>query len=233
MRRTSIITYFVIAAISGVLSLAHVSDASAQGRPGGQGGRGGGEDEAKDEAKRKKRDEEWGNQAAPLPGLRNAGPCPYVKVLYDAGRYVEFVNNREASSTVAYTGEIQGISAGCKYRDSDPIEMRMEALFAFGRGPQGAEPRKTYSYWVAVTNRNREVIAKEYFTVPVTFSNGQDRVLITENLDSIVIPRANEKVSGSNFEVLIGFDVTPEMAEFNRDGKRFRVNSGSAAPTKP
>ena len=86
---------------------------------------------------------------------------------------------------------------------------------------------------MAVTNRNREVIAKEYFTIPVTFANGQDRVLITEKLDSIVIPRANEKVSGSNFEVLIGFDVTPEMAEFNRDGKRFRVNSGSAAPTKP
>ena len=114
MRRTSIIAYIVIAAISGVLSLAHVSDAAAQGRPGGQGGRG--NDDAKDEAKRKKRDEEWGNQAAPLPGLRNAGPCPYVKVLYDAGRYVEFTNQREAFSSVAYTGEIQGISAGCKYR---------------------------------------------------------------------------------------------------------------------
>jgi hypothetical protein len=109
----------------------------------------------------------------------------------------------------------------------------MEALFAFGRGPQAAEPRKTYTYWVAVTNRNKQVITKEYFTIPVTFASGQDRVLITEKLDGIVIPRANEKVSGSNFEVLIGFDVTPEMAEFNRDGKRFRVNSGSAAPTKP
>ncbi|MHB8285532.1 MAG: Tat pathway signal sequence domain protein, partial [Caulobacteraceae bacterium] len=27
-------------------------------------------------------------------------------------------------------------------------------------------------------------------------------------------------------EVLVGFDVTPKMAEFNRLGKRFRVNSG-------
>jgi arginyl-tRNA synthetase len=48
----------------------------------------------------------------------------------------------------------------------------------------------------------------------------------TETLKTITIPRADEKVSGGNFEVLIGFDVTPEMAAFNRDGKRFRVNAG-------
>ena len=33
-------------------------------------------------------------------------------------------------------------------------------------------------------------------------------------------------MSGSNFEILVGFDVTPEMADFNRLGKRFRVNAG-------
>jgi len=29
--------------------------------------------------------------------------------------------------------------------------------------------------------------------------------------------------------VLLGFDVTPEMAAFNREGKRFRVNAGQTA----
>ena len=29
--------------------------------------------------------------------------------------------------------------------------------------------------------------------------------------------------------MLIGFDVTPEMAAFNREGKRFRVNAGQTA----
>jgi hypothetical protein len=48
-----------------------------------------------------------------------------------------------------------------------------------------------------------------------------------------VIPRASIDTSGSNFEVLIGFDVTPEMAEFNRSGSRFRVNAGRGRPPKP
>ena len=61
------------------------------------------------------------------------------------------------------------------------------------------------------------------------FPEGQDRVYITENINQIVIPRASIATSGSNFEVLVGFDVTPQMAAFNRDGKRFRLNVGQAA----
>jgi len=57
---------------------------------------------------------------------------------------------------------------------------------------------------------------------------GQDRALITDKIQSIVIPRVKPTVSGSNFEVLVGFDVTPEMVAFNRLGKRFRPNAGVA-----
>jgi len=184
--------------------------------------------EAEEAAKRKQCDEEWGESKAPLPALRNAGPCPFVKVLYDAGRYIEFQDNRESASAVVYTGEIQGIAAGCEYQDDEPIRVAMEVLFALGKGPQATGDAKTYQYWIAVTDRNRDVIAKEWFSLPVAF-NGQDRVMVREMIEGIVIPRASITTSGSNFEVLIGFEVTPQMAAFNRDGKRFRVNAGSAS----
>ncbi len=184
--------------------------------------------EAEEAAKRKKRDEEWGESKAPLPALRNAGPCPYVKVLYDAARYVEFKDNNESASQVVYTGEIQGISAGCEYKSDDPIHVAMQVLFEVGKGPQATSDEKTYQYWVAVTDRNRAVIAKQWFSLPVKFG-GQERVLVRDNIEGIVIPRAAITTSGSNFEVLVGFEVTPQMAAFNRDGKRFRVNAGSAS----
>jgi len=184
--------------------------------------------EAEEAAKRKQREEEWGESKAPLPALRNAGPCPFVKVLYDAGRYIEFQDNRESAQAVVYTGEIQGIAAGCEYQDDEPIRVAMEVLFALGKGPQATGDAKTYQYWIAVTDRNRDVIAKEWFSLPVAF-NGQDRVMVREMIEGIVIPRASITTSGSNFEVLIGFEVTPQMAAFNRDGKRFRVNAGSAS----
>jgi hypothetical protein len=180
-------------------------------------------------AKKRKRDSEWSDVQAPLPQLRNAGPCPYVKVLYDAARYVDFKDNREASSSVGYSGEIQGISAGCQYKDDEPIKVTMEILFELGKGPQAEGSSKNYRYWVAVTKRGDSVLAKEYFDLPITFAAGQDRVYATETINQITIPRATMTTSGANFEVLVGFDVTPQMAAFNRDGKRFRLNAGSAA----
>jgi len=177
--------------------------------------------------KKAKRDAEWNLRQAPLPGKRNAGACPYVKVLYDAARYQEFKDGQEASGAVAYTGEIEGLRADCTYRGADPIRVNMQVNFALGRGPQGHDAHKTYRYWVAVTQRNREVLGKEYFNLPVTFPGGQDRIRIADKLQGIVIPRASDQIAGDNFEILVGFDVTPEMAEFNREGKRFRVNAGA------
>ena len=49
-------------------------------------------------------------------------------------------------------------------------------------------------------------------------------------LGDIVIPRKDATVSGNNFEVLIGFEVTPQMAEFNREGKRFRITATAPTP---
>ncbi|MDO8322963.1 MAG: Tat pathway signal sequence domain protein [Phenylobacterium sp.] len=180
-------------------------------------------------AKKKKSKEEWNDVQAPLQALRNAGPCPFVKVLYDAGRYIEFKDDKEASANVAYSGEIQGISAGCAYKDDQPIQVEMEVLFELGKGPQARGSSKNYRYWVAVTKRNEAIIAKQYFDLPVSFDAGQDRVYATEKMAQITIPRAKDTTSGANFEILVGFDVTPQMAAFNRDGKRFRVNAGTAA----
>ncbi len=188
--------------------------------------RGGGGGHQDDDAAKKKQKDEWELKQAPLPGVHNAGPCPYAKVLYDAGRYEEFKGQQEATGSVAYTGEIQGVAADCTYKGDEPIQLKLAVNFAFGRGPQGSDPHKVYRYWVAVTQRNKAVLAKEEFALPVEFAKGQDRVAMMDRIDHIVIPRASQTVAGDNFEVLVGFDVTPQMADFNRLGKRFRVNAG-------
>ena len=187
---------------------------------------------AQDQAdkKKKQKQKDWSLANAPLPDVKNAGPCPYVKVLYDASRYVELKDEREASSAVGWTGEIQNLNSDCRYRDGkviEPISVKMNINFALGRGPQAKGDVHAYRYWVAVTGTKETVLAKSYFDLPVRFQPGQDRVQLSQMIETISIPRATKTVSGSNFEVLVGFDVTPQMAEFNRDGKRFRVNSGA------
>jgi hypothetical protein len=221
-------TLFAAAVVAAAIALP-TAEAAAQQR------RNDTDRQAEEAAAKRKRDEEWGDNRSPLPALRNAGPCPFVKTLYDAARYVEFKDDREASANVVFTGEIQDIAAACAYKDDEPIKVRMEILFELGRGPQAQGSSKTYRYWVAVTQRNQSVIAKQYFDLPVDFPADQERVYATEEIAEIVIPRATMTTSGANFEVLVGFDVTPQMAAFNRDGKRFRVNAGQseAAASNP
>jgi hypothetical protein len=224
-----LIASLIVVACAGLSALTATPVFAQQGgRPGGGGPGGGGGQQSDDDDKSRKRNEEWGTTGGnlPLPELRNAGPCPFVKVLYDAARYVELKDGKETPSAVGYTGEIENLASACEYKSDDPIRVQTRLLFGLGRGPTADGERKTYRYWVAVTDRNRAVLQKEYFDLPVTFRPGQDRVLITQDIMGITIPRVDNKVSGSNFEVLIGFDVTPEMADFNRQGKRFFANAG-------
>ncbi len=186
---------------------------------------------AKEEGDRKKKqkDKDWKLTNAPLPTVKNAGPCPYVKVLYDASRYVELKDQKEAAASVGWTGEIENINSDCRYKADDPISVKMKVNFALGRGPQASGQSHDYRYWVAVVAKGRDlVLAKEYFDLPVRFEPGADRTAVSAAVDSIQIPRAGKKITGEFFEVLVGFDVTPEMAAFNRDGKRFRLNVAPA-----
>jgi hypothetical protein len=184
--------------------------------------------QAEEDAKKKKKEKEWDTTPAPLPAVKNAGPCPYVKVLYDAARYVELKGGQEKAEAVGWTGEIQTVRSVCEYKSNEPISLQMKINFALGRGPQAKGLQKDYRYWVAVTARNQSIIDKRYFDIVGEFKPGQDRIAVSDLLQGIVIPRADTKVSGGNFEVLVGFDVTPEMAEFNRLGKRFRPNALAA-----
>jgi hypothetical protein len=160
----------------------------------------------------------------------NVGPCPLMGVLYDNSRLVNFAaadNNRYANIT--FTGEMQGVRGLCRYVEANPIAMNIEIDMSFGRGPASTSDRQTYRYWVAVTRRGRAPIEKAYFDVDVRWDRGEQVVTRTEHIDHIVIPRANAEVSGENFEILVGFELTPEQLQFNRDGRRFRIDAADRA----
>lgn len=198
-------------------------------------------------ADRAKDEEEWGTKDLRLEKRRADGDCPYVKVLYEAARYHEInpadlpadpnwhedpTKFREvwltARNTAKWTGQINGIASDCAYRGDAPIEVAMIIGFSLGRGPKADDGQHTYRYWVAVTDRDNTVIAKEYFDLPVNF-NGQQKVDVATRVENIVIPRADSSIQGSNFEILVGFDVTPEMVVANRSGTRLRMQKVQSA----
>ncbi|WP_291844853.1 hypothetical protein [Maricaulis sp.] len=156
----------------------------------------------------------------------NIGPCPSALSLYDAHRIVELRNDEVAYENVGFTGEVLAVRSLCSYYGERPILANLEIDFGFGRGPAAQGNERTYEFFVAVTRRDMAVMAKEVFPIRVRFDADEDRVFMTETIDAISIPRADEGTSGVNFEILVGFELTPEQLAFNRSGQRFRVAAG-------
>ena len=159
---------------------------------------------------------------------RNPAPCPAAFALYDASRKVDFVDGQERFASVGFTAEIEGVRSLCFYDgEGGPILANLEIDMSFGRGPMAEGQRHQYPFFVAVTRKNLTVIDKQVFNADVRFARGETRVMQTETLREIRIPRAAESVAGSNFEILVGFELDEAELEFNRAGKRFLVDSGT------
>ena len=121
-------------------------------------------DARKEEKNRQERiNKEFEQNELPVPNLDNAGPCPFVKVLYDASRFVEFSSAQKTAGNVAYSGEVQGVSSTCHYKGSDPITVEMLTTFAIGKGAQATSVNKPVRYWVAVTDRDKAILGKQTF----------------------------------------------------------------------
>ena len=158
----------------------------------------------------------------------NPGPCPNALALYDAHRSVEMLGPELAYENVGFTAEILNVVGRCTYTDerASPIDMEVGVRMAFGRGPAATGTSKTYDLFVAVTRTDNVVITREVFPVTVRFERGQNRVEVIEEFAPITISRASPTTSGTNFEVLLGFELTEDQLQFNRDGLRFRVSAG-------
>lgn len=152
----------------------------------------------------------------------NPGACPNALVLADAARAIEFAGDSETLENVAYSAEIQGVDLACRYYEDKPIDASLKLTIAFGRGPKGEALQHPFTYFVAVTRTNLEVIEKKEYTLPVEFDEDENVVVVEEEIGQIIIPRANETVAGNNFEVIVGMALTPEQVLFNRSGKSLK-----------
>ncbi|MGF1464225.1 MAG: hypothetical protein ACFB2Z_13900 [Maricaulaceae bacterium] len=163
--------------------------------------------------------------------LPNPGPCPAASILSDAGRVVNFEGEDTLFRFVGFTGEIEDVQSRCRYFADKPINADLAITFSFGRGPAALdENTHQYNYFVTVTRRNVAIIKKEVYPLNVVFPKDEQIVQVTEVFDEIIIPRINDRTSGNNFEILVGFELTDEQLEFNRSGRRFRIDAATVDP---
>ena len=122
---------------------------------------------------------------------RNPAPCPNVVILTDAARIVEFDGEEETLENVAFTGEMKDVSLACRYFSDKPIDAAVKLEMAFGRGPKAEAREAEFTYFVAVTRKDLELIEKVEYTIPVKFDSKSNIKTISQNFDEIIIPRTH------------------------------------------
>lgn len=150
---------------------------------------------------------------------QDAGPaCPDVAILRDADRITQFTTAGGRDLTdIAYEGEITAIKGSCGYDgEQTRATVEMTVTFAWARGPAGRGDNAEFTYFIAILDGDRKVVARQEFPTQVTFKDGANRAAGNEELEQeIPLPKG---VPGASYRVLVGFKLTPEQLARNRDG---------------
>ena len=152
-----------------------------------------------------------------------APPCPGVSILGDASEITLFAPGRGQDLTdVAYRGSIERVAGSCDYtRAGDSVTNTVAARLVATRGPAAQGNESTFVYFVAVVDKEENILARERFESRFTFDANQRQAAAIEEIEQIIPIRAD--LRGLDYDILVGFELSPEQLEFNRQGRQRRT----------
>lgn len=143
--------------------------------------------------------------------------CPAVEVMNDLREMVQFSDfanpvpeNKISSLTIA------NINAQCS-EEEKAIAMKIDVTFdgtlgSKGRPAGGQAANFSYPYFIAVTDKDGSILAKEIFAASLTYSKGQDTIKQIETINQL-LPKSAEVAT---YTVLFGFQLNDNQLQYNR-----------------
>jgi hypothetical protein len=144
-------------------------------------------------------------------------PCPRAVVGEGAGRLTRFDGGGKDPTNVLFEAEIADLAGTCIYDDTE-ISVDLQIQIVAGRGPAATDDVAKVDYFVAVARTDKTVLAREAFDAVIELPGNQTRNEIIEEIEqTIPIPEGG---SGGNLVIVVGFEMTPDELEFNRQQGR-------------
>jgi len=148
-----------------------------------------------------------------------ATPCPKIEIVKDLGSLSDFTDDQRTfyENMIAQI-DIKKRQSSCELATSSAT-VDLALLFTGTLGPKARQqksdkPFLTYPFFVAVTGPNGKIMAKEIFSVSMSFETGETTRTHTEYLRQIIPVRSKE--TAFQYQVLVGFQLSPEQLNYNR-----------------
>jgi hypothetical protein len=145
---------------------------------------------------------------------RRTAACPRFLILGGAEEVTKFRPGAGRDPTdVAFRATVSDFNGTCEY-DADKVRVKLYVVFDLVRGPANAARAANFEYFIALPQFHPQPAGKRIFTVNARFEGELQRVAYRDAID-LTIP-VKEKEVGADYEVYLGFQLTPEEAEYNR-----------------
>jgi hypothetical protein len=142
--------------------------------------------------------------------------CPRVALLADAAHMTVFRDGPGRDLTdIVYDADLGRISGQCVYtHDKSKVTVEMRLAITAKRGPADRSRSAALPYFVAVVDNQSHVLARQEFDTTIAFQPDQTQAGTLEELEQII--KLNKDQPGSDFQVMVGFRLTPEQLKRNR-----------------
>ena len=151
---------------------------------------------------------------------RLAPACPTIAIVQDASELTLFVDGPGRDLIdVTLEARIMEFAGFCDTDlDEDTgagrVDIDLELLFQAKRGPASANLEAQLSYFVAITDKDEVILARENFTIDLKFEGNRNRIGAVETLAQKIPLKSGE--FGEDFKVFVGFQLSEEQLRFNR-----------------
>lgn len=153
-------------------------------------------------------------------GNRNAPPCPKVGILGDASKATQYRDGPGRDLTdVTFETELVDFNGGCKYEDKQTtVVINFVLQVGATRGPAASQADAQVPYFVAVVDKQQNILSRNRFVARIPFKSGQRRVIVGDEFEQ-VLPLQGRHTS--EFEILIGLEMPQDQLNRIRQQRGF------------
>lgn len=168
---------------------------------------------------------------APAAGGASSAGCPDVRIVQDLNQVHQFIDGiAPAPSEAVSSVRMISVQNSCKISNNN-VAVDMKLSFEGSIGPKGRssakdKPSFAYPYFVAITNNQGSIIAKEVFAVTMAYDGAQTSKSSTEQIRQMIPMNG---IDQKNYKVLIGFQLNDQELAFNRTLPQDTVVAQTAA----
>jgi hypothetical protein len=149
--------------------------------------------------------------------------CPPVSILSEAASITRYAEGAKRTILdVNFSGEVTGIKGKCSYEfDSNTgegtVEINVLTEFKMKRGAATRSQQANFQYFVSVVNDDGYILEKKIFPYSVKYDRNRPWAKDEDSPVKLSIPLRAGK-TGQNFKIYVGFQLSQEELEFNRNG---------------